>query len=136
MNESHFLKPTIKANNEKILFRLYSKSRLALSREKTNTMFVHLYKINNSWVAFEKSAYFLNRCIPQCPISYIKFDTYEDHGSLIFMADVSEDMLRYMLYTYRVMTDKSDYKKLTTNYTLNPYIEWRNEMIDVILNKE
>lgn len=133
MNISHSIKSSEKTNNEKILFRLYTKSRLALQREKNNTMFIHIYNINNSWVAFEKSVYFINRCIPQCSITAIKFDAYMEYGSLIFMADISEGMLRYLLYTYRVVTNKDGYKKLTTNYSLNPYAQWRKELSDDLL---
>lgn len=121
---------------EKILSQLYTKGRLALEQEGLNANSIHIYKLNNSWVAFERSAYFINKYIFDCGITVIQFDKSSDSDSILLLADITDEIVRHLLHFHDIMVNKCDYKEFSIGFDcpiiFSHYASWRNQQIEEI----
>lgn len=80
-----------------------------LGREKNNDKFIHLYSIGTYWVAFERSACWLNSIFLQCEISLFMIPDRLDY---VVMASVSSDEFTACFHKYKISQEGFNYKVL------------------------
>ena len=80
-----------------------------MSRERTNTASIHLYRTGPYWVAFECSAYQLRRAFPDSEVTPMRLLGYPFP---VVMVSVTDRSLRSYARKHILRRDDKDYKQL------------------------
>ena len=99
--------------------------------EEANTHALHLYRMGDYWVAFEKSAYLVNKYIDDLDISSINFPTYPFPVIFLCITDFQLSLLRRSLVT---TTRTEDYVELnTTPIVPAHYSQWHYDEVQDLM---
>lgn len=102
-----------------------------LGREKNNEKFIHLYSIGTYWVAFEQSAYRLNRIFGTSEISLFRVASLPDY---VVMVSVSYDEVVACFRRYIVRHGGPDYKVLVvSSLPIECYCKWHMDTVKSVL---
>ncbi len=100
-----------------------------LSAERHNDSMIHLYHVNDSWSAVEKSAYFLSRMVACDVITLLAKGHDEVLPGQIVLASVSEERLGVARNGFSVVRSGEDYLVLKPKNIPTGYAEWHKENI-------
>lgn len=100
-----------------------------LKAERHNDSMVHLYHVNDSWSAVEKSAYFLSRLVSCDVITLLAKGHDEVPTGQIVLASVSEERLDAARNGYSVLWSGKDYQVLKPKNIPAGYDKWHQENI-------
>ena len=92
-------------------------------REHLNRNMIHLYRVGDGWLAFDKSAYFMwqsTHCEPMgIKLPFAPFSA--------IMTDVLNSELPALYRKFIVKDDGPDYKSFFTAFSLGLYENWREK---------
>ena len=100
-----------------------------LRMEKDNSGMVHLYHVNDSWSAVEKSAYFLSQLVACDVITLLVKGHDAMPARQIVLASVSDKPLNEANKNYSVVWHGDDYLALRPKNIPTRYTEWHQENI-------
>lgn len=107
-----------------------------LKAERHNDSMVHLYHVNDSWSAVEKSAYFLSRLVPCDVITLLAKGHDGAPPGQIVLASVSEERLGAARGGFSVVWSGKDYLVLKPKRIPVGYDKWHQENIVDDLDNE
>ena len=94
-------------------------------REQMNRNMIHLYRIGNMWLAFDKSAYFMWQATPCEPMG-LRLDIAPFS---VIIVDIETVSLPMLYRKFIVKEDAADYKSFFTAFSLGLYEDWRRQNI-------
>ena len=98
-----------------------------LRMEMGNEGMVHLFHVNDSWSAVEKSAYFLSQLVA-CDVITLLAKGHDDApDGQIVLASVSDERLNEARKEYSVVWHGDDYQVLRPKNIPTQYSEWHQE---------
>ena len=100
-----------------------------LRTEKSNEGMVHLYHVNDSWAAVEKSAYFLSQLVACEVITLLAKGHEEAPDGQIVLASVSTERLKGAENEYSILWRGDDYLVLKPRNIPTHYNEWHLENV-------
>lgn len=100
-----------------------------LRTEKSNEGMVHLYHVNDSWSAVEKSAYFLSQLVACDVITLLVKGHNEAPDGQIVLASVPTERLKGAENEYSILWRGDDYLVLKPRNIPTHYNEWHQENI-------
>lgn len=100
-----------------------------LRMERDNKNMVHLFHVNDSWSAVEKSAYFLSQLVACDVITLLAKGNDEAPEGQIVLASVSDERLTAASKEYSVVWHGDDYLVLRPRNIPTRYSEWHQENI-------
>lgn len=100
-----------------------------LRMERDNKNMVHLFHVNDSWSAVEKSAYFLSHLVACDVITLLAKGHNEAPAGQIVLASVSDERLNGASKCYSVVWHGDDYLVLRPKNIPKHYNEWHQENV-------
>ena len=100
-----------------------------LKVERDNKGLIHLYHVNDSWSAVEKSAYYLSQFTCCQVITLLNQNHDEGNNGQIVLASTSETQLINARKAYSVVLDNGDHMILKPKNIPTHYSEWHQENI-------
>ncbi len=100
-----------------------------LRMERDNEDKVHLFHVNDSWSAVEKSAYFLSQMVACEVITLLAKGHEEAPDGQIVLASVSTERLKGAENEYSTLWHGDDYLVLKPRNIPTHYNEWHQENI-------
>lgn len=92
-------------------------------REHLNRNMIHLYRMGEGWLAFDKSAYFVWQSMQREPMGIkLPFVPYS-----AIMIDIQDKELPMLYRKFIIKDDTADYKSFFTPFSLGLYEDWRRK---------
>ncbi len=106
-----------------------------LQKEKDNYDFICLYKIDNCWFAFERSAFYLFSTSSEDVI--LKVEYLEEDNPMLFTAIKSlNGMKKQDNFHFDIVKESDSEIIVGCNVRCKGFFLWRNNMVSTCVNKD